>query len=139
MLDSATNSSLLGYSPPVPSPPSLPLPPPHFVDSFNPVSAGIHLLLTEWFDKLLSLAPPTQQSVSVSITATSSHLHSFPVLLESAFTLTPTLTTAPLILDTGASCCLSRCKEDFVSYSPSTAKIHDLSGINTVAGEGILR
>ena len=41
-------------------------------------------------------------------------------------------------MDTGASCCISPCKDDFISYSPSAARICDLSGINTVVGEGML-
>ncbi|KAL7482893.1 hypothetical protein ACHAW6_008544 [Cyclotella cf. meneghiniana] len=42
-------------------------------------------------------------------------------------------------MDTGASCCISPCQEVFFSYSPSTAKIRNLSGVNTVAGKGMLR
>jgi hypothetical protein len=41
-------------------------------------------------------------------------------------------------VDTGATCCISPCKEDFISYFSSAAKIRDLSGVNTVAGEDML-
>jgi hypothetical protein len=68
----------------------------------------------------------------------STSLHSFPVLWDSAFTSAPIIITLPLIVDTGASCCISPCKDDFISYSPSSAKIRDLSDVNTVAGEGML-
>eukprot|EP00804_Cyclotella_cryptica_P008162 CCRYP_004639-RA/>CCRYP_004639-RA protein AED:0.41 eAED:0.32 QI:0/0/0/0.66/1/1/3/0/424 len=114
------------------------LDPDHPTSWFNPALAGTNLLLVEWFDWILTLAPPLQRSVSINITAASTNLHSFPVLLESAFTSCPTITTPPLIVDTGASCCITTCKDDFISYAPSAAKIRDLSGINTVAGEGLL-
>eukprot|EP00804_Cyclotella_cryptica_P000828 CCRYP_001075-RA/>CCRYP_001075-RA protein AED:0.12 eAED:0.13 QI:0/0/0/1/0/0.25/4/0/1066 len=94
--------------------------------------------MTEPFDWSLALAPPLPRSVSIDITDTSTCLLSFPLLLESAFTSSPTITTPPLIVDTGASCCITPCRDDFVSYAPNTAKICDLSGINTVVGEGLL-
>eukprot|EP00804_Cyclotella_cryptica_P001528 CCRYP_003749-RA/>CCRYP_003749-RA protein AED:0.13 eAED:-0.00 QI:0/0/0/1/0/0.33/3/0/1355 len=132
------NGSQLGLSASEPLSLSFPERPPHFVDSFNPALAGINLLLTERFNRILTLSPPLQQSVSIDIIGASPNLQSFPVLLESAYTSSPTLTTPPLIVDTGASCCITPCKDDFVSYAPSAAKIRDLSGINTVAGEGLL-
>ena len=46
--------------------------------------------------------------------------------------------TPPLIIDTGASVCITPLKSDFQTYHPSTMKIKDLSSSNTVAGEGIL-
>eukprot|EP00804_Cyclotella_cryptica_P021897 CCRYP_000849-RA/>CCRYP_000849-RA protein AED:0.64 eAED:0.25 QI:0/0/0/0.5/1/1/2/0/599 len=122
------NSSQLGLSASEPLSLSFPERPPHFVDSFNPALAGINLLLTERFNRILTLSPPLQQSVSIDIIEASPNLQSFPVLLESAYTSSPTLTTPPLIVDT----------DDFVSYAPSAAKIRDLSGINTVAGKGLL-
>ena len=138
MLTNSINYSHLGLSPPAPSPPSLPDPPSHFVESFKPACAGINLLLTEWFDQILHLAPPRRQSVSINITTDRNSFHSFPVLLDSAFTSSPTITTPPLIVDTRASCCISPCQEDFFSYSSSTAKIRNLSRVYTVAGKGML-
>lgn len=44
----------------------------------------------------------------------------------------------PLIVDSGASCCITPHREDFVSYEKSTAKVKDLSGVNKVAGEGMI-
>jgi hypothetical protein len=41
----------------------------------------------------------------------------------------------PLIIDSGASYCIHPCKQDFQSYSPCSAQIKDLSGMNTVVGE----
>ena len=46
----------------------------------------------------------------------------------------------PLIVDTGASCCITPCKADFKpgSYSSTDIKVRDLSGENTVIGQGIV-
>eukprot|EP00804_Cyclotella_cryptica_P010321 CCRYP_012254-RA/>CCRYP_012254-RA protein AED:0.10 eAED:0.03 QI:0/0/0/1/1/1/3/0/1268 len=109
---------------------------PHFSTLWQNISLAI--LLPFLLPLFFTPAPPLQQSASIDITAASTNLHSFPVLLESAFTSSPTITTPPLIVDTGASCCITPCKDDFISYAPSAAKIRDLSGINTVAGEGLL-
>ena len=46
---------------------------------------------------------------------------------------------ALLIIDSGASVCISPRREDFISYRKSTAKIKDLSSSNNVAGEGMIR
>jgi hypothetical protein len=43
-----------------------------------------------------------------------------------------------LVVDSGASVCISPHKEDFVDYGASNMKIKDLSSSNTVAGEGII-
>ena len=45
----------------------------------------------------------------------------------------------PLIIDTGASICVSPCREDFISYKKSKVKIKALSSSSTVAGEGLIR
>ena len=47
----------------------------------------------------------------------------------------------PLIVDTGASVCISPTKSDFVSstYKDSNMKVTGLSGVNRVAGEGLIR
>ena len=44
----------------------------------------------------------------------------------------------PLIVDTGASVCISPKREDFIYYQDSKANIKDLSKTNTVSGEGIV-
>jgi len=44
-----------------------------------------------------------------------------------------------VIVDTGASVCISPHRSDFVTYNNSKMKIKDLSSSNQVAGEGILR
>ncbi|EJK71687.1 hypothetical protein THAOC_06848, partial [Thalassiosira oceanica] len=49
------------------------------------------------------------------------------------------LSGAPLIVDTGASICVTPDRDDFVSYEPCNAEIKDLSSKNTVAGRGLVR
>ena len=44
----------------------------------------------------------------------------------------------PIIIDTGASVCITPCKDDFLDYRASKVKIRDLSKSNTVAGEGTI-
>ncbi len=44
----------------------------------------------------------------------------------------------PLIVDTGASVCISPNKSDFITYTSSTMRIKDLLSSNKVAGEGML-
>ena len=44
----------------------------------------------------------------------------------------------PLIMDTGASVCISPRQKEFIYYQNSKAKIKDLSKTNTVFGEGIV-
>jgi hypothetical protein len=58
--------------------------------------------------------------------------------VESAFNSLGQMTTTPLIVDSGASCCISPHCEDFATYSTSSVKIKDLSGINKVEGEGLI-
>ncbi|EJK75839.1 hypothetical protein THAOC_02428 [Thalassiosira oceanica] len=46
---------------------------------------------------------------------------------------------APLIVDTGASVCVTPTRDDFVSYEPCDVEIKDLSSKNRVAGRGLVR
>jgi len=110
----------------------------HFVDSFDPAVAGMQLLLVESFDHFLQLAPPLPRAVSVDLRAPAPH-HILSLIPESAFSLMVSDLDPPLIVDSGASCCISPCRDDSESYSPSSAKIKDLSGTNSVAGEGMIR
>jgi hypothetical protein len=43
-----------------------------------------------------------------------------------------------LVIDSGASVCISPHKEDFIDYGASAMTIKDLSSSNNVAGEGII-
>jgi hypothetical protein len=46
---------------------------------------------------------------------------------------------SPLIIDSGASVCITPHHSDFINYKPSTVKIKDLRSSNNMAGEGLLR
>jgi hypothetical protein len=59
-------------------------------------------------------------------------------LLDTPRCYSTTPANPPLIIDTGASVCISPLKSDFTTYQPSTMKIKDLSSSNTVAGEGLI-
>eukprot|EP00804_Cyclotella_cryptica_P004979 CCRYP_014091-RB/>CCRYP_014091-RB protein AED:0.37 eAED:0.31 QI:0/0/0/1/1/1/2/0/446 len=98
----------------------------------------MQLLLVERFDQFLQLAAPSPRAVSVDLRAPVPH-HSFSLIPESAFSSMVNDLDPPLIVDSGASCCISPHRDDFESYSPSSAKIKDLSGTNSVAGEGMIR
>ncbi|KAL7468693.1 hypothetical protein ACHAXS_008919 [Conticribra weissflogii] len=45
----------------------------------------------------------------------------------------------PLIIDTGASVCISPHRDDFVTYGPSKVRIKALSNTNLVEGEGLVQ
>lgn len=62
----------------------------------------------------------------------------FPAADESVFNSIGTGLDAPLIVDSGASCCITPHREDFTSYGTSKVKVKYLSGVNCVAGEGMI-
>lgn len=51
---------------------------------------------------------------------------------------TTTKMDPPLIIDTGASVCITPVKSDFITYHPSKMRIKDLSSSNSVKGEGLV-
>ena len=114
-------------------------PEPHFVDSFDPAIAGVHLLMVERYDDLLHVAPPPPKTVSLHLRANPTRHHAFPLIIDSVYSSSVESLDPLLVIDSGASCCISPCRHDFLSYSPSSARIKDLSGTNVVAGEGLLR
>jgi hypothetical protein len=57
----------------------------------------------------------------------------------SCFSTITSTANPPLIVDTGASVCITPLRTDFHTYHESTMQIKDLSSSNTVAGEGLLR
>ena len=63
------------------------------------------------------------------------HVLFYPHCLTSVMTQSP-----PLIVDTGASVCITPNKGDFIAstYRPSSLKIKDLSSSNKVLGEGMI-
>ncbi len=60
-------------------------------------------------------------------------------LLDNTPCYSVSTTAPPLIVDTGASVCITPIKSDFETYRPSRMRIKDLSSSNTVAGEGHIR
>ena len=50
-----------------------------------------------------------------------------------------TSSAIPLIVDSGASVCISPRREDFITYRSSKVKIKDLSSTHAVEGEGLMR
>ena len=49
------------------------------------------------------------------------------------------MATTPLIFDLGASCCIMLHSDNFTMYSKSKVKIKELSGINKVDVEGLIK
>ena len=118
-----------------------------FLQSFNPAQSGVRLLLSDRLDQLLVRHRVGCHSVSVNLRRchramaelATSPFSVFPAFLESVFNSVEFDGSTPLVVDTGASCCISPCRADFRDYSTDTqATIKDLSGLNTVAGEGIV-
>ena len=59
-------------------------------------------------------------------------------ILSPASLLGESSSTLALIVGSGASMCISPCREDFVTYKPSKVRIKDLSKLNKVDGEGLI-
>jgi hypothetical protein len=114
-----------------------------FLRSFNAAKTGLEILQTSRYDH--RRAPKTKRRVSVDLKnclrqvtqQIVSNVLLFPAYEELVFNSfgPPNL---PLIVDTGASCCVSPTKDDFIpgTYRSSQVKIKDLSGSNKVAGSG---
>ena len=79
--------------------------------------------------------PPPDPCVSVALQHPSRHAHLLanPCCFNSSSNI-----GFLLIVDTGASVCISPYYNNFRSYHHSTLTIKDLSSTNTVKGEGIL-
>jgi transposase InsO family protein len=117
-----------------------------FVSSFNPALAGIRMLGTERLDKHKLRKIRRRRKVSVDLRRCYSQIvhhmlgiAAFPAMTEVVLNSIGGPGNIPLIMDTGASCCVSPCKEDFIEYRDSQVKITDLSATNSVAGEGLIR
>ena len=119
-----------------------------FLGSFNPASSGMELLVTERLDRLMHhVSVPsknTKHTVSINLEQSLNSIIScaskwfFPAADESVFNSIGTGLDAPLVVDSGASCCITPHREDFTSYGTSKVKVKDLSGVNRVAGEGTI-
>ena len=60
-------------------------------------------------------------------------------ILSPACLLGESSSTLALIVDSGASVCISPCREDYVTYKLGKVKIKDFSKLNKVCGEGLIR
>jgi hypothetical protein len=58
--------------------------------------------------------------------------------IEYPYCLSSTTIRSSIVIDSGASVCISPHKSDFITYKDSKMKIKDLSSLNQVAGEGII-
>ena len=111
-----------------------------FLRSFNPANAGRWQLVLERHDRHRFCHVKSRRMVLVHLrhcrrSLLSHALSEFclPAIMESVFnTIAPD--GSPLIVDSGASCCISPHRDDFVEYHPSSVRIKDLSGLNSVAG-----
>ncbi|KAL7478027.1 hypothetical protein ACHAW6_003813, partial [Cyclotella cf. meneghiniana] len=116
-----------------------------FLRSFNPATAGRWQLVLERHDRHRFRHVKSRRTVSVHLrqcrTSLLSHALSefcLPAIMESVFnSIAPD--GSPLIVDSGASCCISPHRDDFVEYHPSSVRIKDLSGLNSVAGQGMVQ
>lgn len=126
---------------------SKPSPITDFIGTFNPASSGMSLLRIERFH---GRHAPKSGSKRVSVNINSclrsmckyiaSNVCTFPIYEEFVHNAFQN-SNLPLIVDTGASCCVTPRRDDFISgtYRPSNVKIKDLSGANKVAGRGMIR
>jgi hypothetical protein len=104
-----------------------------FIGSFNPAVAGADLSMVERYDQ--RKAPKRKRKVTVDLWKCRSTMRKYfktnicllPAYEE--FVLNVVGSSAlPLIVDSGASCCVSPNREDFIqgTYRPSEVKIKDL-------------
>jgi hypothetical protein len=117
----------------------------------NPATEGKRWLVAEHMEDVIMQRIPQEshveigpldkvEEVSVNLRTCCTAYVEFGMVqaVESVFNSLGQSKTIPLIIDSGASCCISPRREDFVTYSDSKVKIKDLSGINKVAGEGLI-
>eukprot|EP00804_Cyclotella_cryptica_P024638 CCRYP_001657-RA/>CCRYP_001657-RA protein AED:0.40 eAED:-0.13 QI:0/0/0/0.5/0.66/0.5/4/0/842 len=109
-----------------------------FLSSFHPAIAGIRMLTLERIDHLRFLPVWRRPLVTVSLRSCHDSLVSsamngfvFPAMMETVLHSVGGFDTCPLIVDSGASCCISPCRGDFGSgYASSDVQITDLSSTN---------
>jgi hypothetical protein len=74
---------------------------------------GMYLLMAESFDRILHLAPsPLPHTVSLDLPTSPLCHHSFSLIIKSASSSVTGNLDPPLIIDSGASCCISPCRQD---------------------------
>jgi len=115
---------LMSLTPTCPSPPAPSAEPDYvpsdldkFLSSFHPAIAGIRMLTLERVDRLRFRHVSRCPSVSVSLRSCRESLASsafdgfvFPAMMETVLHSVSGVDTCPLIVDSGASCCISPCR-----------------------------
>jgi len=91
---------------------------------------GVYYCVKTWAYAMGLLFPPASGHITVNFTSLADSIHCF------SSTGSP---IAMLIVDSGASVCITPHKSDFISYSKSKMKIKDLSSCTKVNGEGLVR
>jgi hypothetical protein len=117
-----------------------------FLSSFNPATNGVHLLGIVRLIKhqLRVVTAPDKVSVDLKWCYNDILRHAidrflFLVMTETVLNAIGGKRDIPLIMDTGASCCISPCIDDFVKFNQSKVNITDLSSTSQVAGEGLIK
>jgi hypothetical protein len=116
-----------------------------FLSKFNPAMNGMSMLGNERLvkDRLRVVTEPDKVSIDLrwcctDLVKSTLDLFAMPVFTEFVLNSIGRTSEAPLIMDTGASCCVSPCREDFIELTASKVNITDLSSTNQVAGEGLI-
>jgi hypothetical protein len=105
---------------------------------------GIQLLLAERMERIAQRRKPKDDKVTVDSKKCRGEMVAratawfFPMVNVEVYNSIGDGLGAPLIVDSGALCCISPHREDFTTYYNSTVKVEDLSGLNKVAGEGMI-
>ena len=116
-----------------------------FLSHLNPALEGIRWQTADRMDRVLMRRVPLNTedmevaSVCLKTCLESETTFGLVQAIETAFNTFDQLSEAPLIVDSGASCCITPNRDDFISYNESSVKIKDLSGVNKVAGEGLVK
>jgi hypothetical protein len=117
-----------------------------FLSKFNPALNGIQLLGNERLvdHRLRTVTEPNKVSLDLrwgyeNILRYAIDRFVFPVMTETVLNAIGGKRDIPLIMDTGASCCVSPCIDDFVEFNESKVNITDLSSTSQVAGEGLIQ
>ena len=112
-----------------------------WVHSLHPAIEARQWLAAEFMDKIVMQRLPVSVDEKVTVhlkRRLKSSESTFIQAVESAFNSLSKGKQPPLIIDSGASCCISPCREDFITYEDSKVRVKDLSGVNRVAGEGMV-
>jgi hypothetical protein len=101
------------------------------IKSSNPATSGMQLLLTERMDRVLFRHKfrSDDMLVSVDLQQCNEALFPpsvFPLFEEHVFNSISIGAETPLKVDTGASCCISPHREDFITYSESKVQVKAL-------------